>query len=311
MTQRKSFGRRSTADRVLAGIDLSGKHILVTGCHSGTGFATAGALAANGAHVIAAARTHHEAAQACRDIGYHCSPLECDFGDLQSIAAAAESVRRLQTPLDGILANSGFADVAATRACHGVEEHFLVNYLGHFALLSDLAGVVREATGRIVLVTSRAAGWGGIANGIMFDNLDGRRSDQSGDFHTQSKFANALYAKELSRRLLARGIAVNSVNPGVAHDTGPHQNHGMGRRLARLAALPFRRKPAQAAATIALLLASPSVTGITGEYWQDCAIARGNPLLNDDAMATRLWETSEAALAAYRESRAQSLPKAA
>jgi NAD(P)-dependent dehydrogenase (short-subunit alcohol dehydrogenase family) len=214
-------------------------------------------------------------------------------------------------PLDGILANSGVADVAAARMRYGVEEHFLVNHLGHFALLSDLAGVVRESTGRIVIVTSRAGGSSGAADGIMFDNLDGHRSYQAAVFDAHSKFANALYAKELSRRLLARGIAVNSVNPGAVEGAGLGKNPGLARRLARLAALPFRRTPAQGAATIALLVASPTVTGITGEYWQDGAVARGNPLLDDDAMALRLWETSEALLGAYRESRAQSLPKAA
>ncbi len=310
MTQRKTFGRRSTADHVLAGIDLTGKHFLVTGCNSGIGFATASALAANGAHVIAAARTHQKAAETCREIGYHCSPLECDLGDLESIAAAAESVRLLQVPLDGIVANAGVANVAAARVRYGVEQHFLVNHLGHFALVNDLAGVVRDATGRIVIVTSSAAGAGG-ADGIMFDNLDGLRSYETSVFYAHSKFANALYAKELSRRLLSRGIAVNSVNPGRVHGMGMRDNPSLARRLGRFAALPFRRTPAQGAAGIALLVASPSSTGISGEYWQDCAIARGNPLLNDHALATRLWETSEALIVAHRDSRPQSFPKAA
>ena len=31
------FGARSTADKVLAGIDLTGKRMVVTGCNSGIG----------------------------------------------------------------------------------------------------------------------------------------------------------------------------------------------------------------------------------------------------------------------------------
>ena len=38
------FGARSTADKVLAGIDLTGKRVLVTGCNSGIGFETMNAL---------------------------------------------------------------------------------------------------------------------------------------------------------------------------------------------------------------------------------------------------------------------------
>src|SRR5258708_30796831 len=53
------------------------------------------------------------------------------------------------------------------------------------------------------------------------------------------------------------------------------------------------KSPAQGAATQALLAGSPQVAGITGEYWSDCQIAQGNPLLADEGLSRRLWETSE------------------
>src|SRR5690348_5454701 len=52
----KVFGATSTADDVLAGIDLHGKRVLVTGVSAGIGIETARALAARGAHVVGAAR---------------------------------------------------------------------------------------------------------------------------------------------------------------------------------------------------------------------------------------------------------------
>jgi len=51
-----SFGSQSTTDEVLAGVDLSGKRVLVTGVSSGLSVETARALAARGAHVMGAAR---------------------------------------------------------------------------------------------------------------------------------------------------------------------------------------------------------------------------------------------------------------
>jgi WW domain-containing oxidoreductase len=54
----------------------------------------------------------------------------------------------------------------------------------------------------------------------------------------------------------------------------------------------FMKSVGQRAATAALLAASPSVTGITGEYWSDCQVAEGNPLLNDSELAQRLWQVS-------------------
>ena len=51
-----SFGAETTTDEVLAGVDLSGKRILVTGVSAGLGVETARALVAHGAHVTGAAR---------------------------------------------------------------------------------------------------------------------------------------------------------------------------------------------------------------------------------------------------------------
>ena len=53
---RSRFTEESTADEVLAGIDLTGKTAIVTGASSGTGIATAGSLASAGAEVTMAVR---------------------------------------------------------------------------------------------------------------------------------------------------------------------------------------------------------------------------------------------------------------
>src|ERR1700758_1325805 len=50
------FGPTSTTEDVLAGIDLQGKRILVTGVSAGLGVETARSLAAHGALVVGAAR---------------------------------------------------------------------------------------------------------------------------------------------------------------------------------------------------------------------------------------------------------------
>ena len=58
------------------------------------------------------------------------------------------------------------------------------------------------------------------AEGVLFDNLDGRRFYEPSIFHGQAKLAAALYAKELSRRLGPRGVSVNSLHPGYTRGTG-------------------------------------------------------------------------------------------
>ena len=51
-----TFGAESTTDEVLAGIELGGKRVLVTGVSAGLGVETARTLAAHGATVVGAAR---------------------------------------------------------------------------------------------------------------------------------------------------------------------------------------------------------------------------------------------------------------
>jgi WW domain-containing oxidoreductase len=299
MPHANPFGSRSTADQVLAGVDLTGKHIVITGCNSGLGFETMNALAANGAHVIGLARTLSAAEDACERVGLDCTPMACDLADLHSVTTAAESIRALDAPLDAIVANAGIAALPTLQTRNGVEMQFLVNHIGHFALVNRLAEIVRNGTGRIVIVSSSASIKQAPAEGIMFDNLDGHASYQPFTFYGQSKLALAVYAKELSRRLMGRGIAVNSVHPGATKGTRLNKYLRGPWALALSVAKIFMRNTQQGAATQALLAASPRVAGITGEYWADCQIAASNPLVSDHSLAQRLWEESERIIAAH------------
>jgi WW domain-containing oxidoreductase len=311
MANSNPFGTRSTADKVLAGVDLTGRRIVVTGCNSGLGFETMSALSANGAIVIGLARSLQDARAACGKVAPSCIPVACDLADLDSVAAAADTIRALQGPLDAIVANAGIANLPTLQIRSGVEMQFLVNHVGHFALVNRLSNLVRNGTGRIVIVSSRAGINQAPPEGIMFDNLDGRRFYKPFMFYGQSKLANALFAKELSRRLIARGIAVNSVHPGATRGTGLNKNLSVPLKLFLSAAKALLKSAPRGAATQALLAASPQVSGITGEFWANCQIATGNPLLEDLELAGRLWDVSEDIVSRHGVSAAKLLREAA
>ena len=297
------YAARSTADQVLAGIDLTRKRIVVTGCSSGIGFETMKALVANGAHVIGLARTGESAQAACNSVGSSSTPIACDLTDLESVEAAADSILRLPGPLDAVIANAGIANLPTLQTRYGIELQFLVNHIAHFALVNRLADSVRSGTGRIVIVSSDASIKQAPAEGVWFDNLDGQRFYDPFAFYGQAKLAAALYARELSYRLAPRGVSVNSLHPGCTRGTGFHRYRNFTRRLRHRVARLFMKSPAQGAATQTLLAASPSVGGITGEYWSDCQIAQGNPLLADAGLTRRLWETSERILSSITAAR--------
>jgi WW domain-containing oxidoreductase len=274
MTQAIPFGFRSTADQVLAGIDLRRKRIIVTECNSGIGFALMEALSANGARIIGLARRLDDAQAACRAVGRSVTPLGCDPADPASVDAAVQSMRGLG-PLDALVINCP-------------ELRCFADHIAQFVLVNRLSELVLSGTGRIVIgsndnskITRRRV------EDVMYDPLGGERLYDSYAFEGQAEMATALFAKELSRRLDARGVAVNSFRYGA---TGNPTSRAQ--RLIQSITRHFTQSHARRAATPALLAASPLVAGVTGEYWANCQRSLGNPLRLDLGLAKRLWEVS-------------------
>jgi NAD(P)-dependent dehydrogenase (short-subunit alcohol dehydrogenase family) len=105
---RTPFGFRSTATDVLAGVDLAGRRIVVTGASSGIGAETARTLANAGAEVTLAVRNVADGERFAVEVVKQCSHAvlrvaRLDLTDMDSIAAFVES---WVGPLHGITANA-------------------------------------------------------------------------------------------------------------------------------------------------------------------------------------------------------------
>ena len=108
------FGATSTTDEVLAGVNLRGKRILVTGVSAGLGVETARSLVAHGAQVVGAARDLAKAeaatAQVRRDAaanGGGFELVELDLGSLKSVRACADKLIEKGEPFEVVIANAG------------------------------------------------------------------------------------------------------------------------------------------------------------------------------------------------------------
>jgi WW domain-containing oxidoreductase len=277
MAQSIPFGSRSTADQVLAGIDLSRKRVLVTGCNSAVGLETMKALSANGAAIIGVARTLDDAQAACSVLGRSSTPLGCEPTDPASVDAAVESVRRLASPLDAVIVNPP-------------ELQCFADHVAQFVLVNRLVESVRQGTGRIVIASNDPSMTEAPEN-VTLGDLNGERIYDSHAFRGQGKLATALFAKELSRRLAATGVLVNAFHSGP-RIPNPRDARTAAQRLIRSFLRYFTRSAAQHAATPALLAASPLVARMTGEYWSNCQISGSSPLFADAGLAKRLWDVS-------------------
>ena len=293
------FDKRSTAEEVTAGLDLAGRTALVTGATSGIGLETARVLALRGAHVLVTGRTLEKAQAACARLPGRATPLGCELADFDAVAECAGRVRQRGVPLDVLVCNAGLMAPPRLELVRGLEKQFAVNHLGHFLLVNRLLDAVRAApAGRIVMVSSSAHRWAP-PGGIAFNNLTGDKGYEPRVFYGQSKLANALVARELARRLAGTGATANAVHPGLIITNIiryiPRWQQALAPLLGPL--LRSRIKTAgQGAATTCFVAVHPGTATISGRYFADCALATPETIMNDDALAARLWSESEALL---------------
>src|SRR5260370_1963872 len=206
MTQSNPFGARSTADQVLAGVDLTRKRMVVTGCRSDIGLETMKALVANGAHVIGLAQTLEDARAACDAAGNWSTPIACDFAAFDSIGSAADSICDLPRPFDAIITTTELANLSVRKGHCDIELQSIVEYIGHFSLVNRLAKRVRNNSGRIVMVCGDVIVNRAPADEAAREDLGNRHLYQPLVSGGRAKAAHTIYAKELSRRLSARDV---------------------------------------------------------------------------------------------------------
>jgi NAD(P)-dependent dehydrogenase (short-subunit alcohol dehydrogenase family) len=271
-----SFGRGSTAEEVLEGVDLSGGRAIVTGATSGIGTETARVLAGAGAEVTLAIRNLEAGRQVAAEIAPKSGAgsvriAHLDIGDRASIDAF---VTGWTGPLHMLVNNAGVMAMPSRElTTEGYEYHFGANHLGHMALSLGLYVALASAEGARVVTVSSDAHAHGNGGAVDFDDIHfEHRPYVGGRAYAQSKTANILFAVALNRRWSLDGVTANALHPGAiksglqkhikAQRTQEQQDQVLGN-------IPWRSTE-QGAATSVLLAASPEVEGIGGRYFENC-----------------------------------------
>jgi NAD(P)-dependent dehydrogenase (short-subunit alcohol dehydrogenase family) len=309
------FGAQSTTDEVLAGMDLSGKRILVTGVSAGLGVETARALAAHGAQVVGAVRDLGKAGAATEMVrakaakGGGLDLVELDLASLASVRACADGLVAAGNPFDLVIANAGIMACPQSRTADGFEMQFGTNHLGHFVLVNRIASLLTPGA-RLVNLSSAGHRY----SDVDLDDPNFERAPYA-EFvaYGRSKTANILFAVEFDRRHKARGVRATAVHPGVIRtELSRHMSAEALQQLidrietanaaAGLAAFTWKTVPQGAATSVwSGLVASADTVG--GLYCEDCHVAelaegtevrggvRAYALDADNARA--LWAKSE------------------
>jgi NAD(P)-dependent dehydrogenase (short-subunit alcohol dehydrogenase family) len=294
------FGANSTTEEVLAGVDLKGKRILVTGVSAGIGVETARALVAHGADVVGAARDLEKARRATAEVskaaaetGASFSLLELDLASLKSVRAAADKLVADGGLFDGIIANAGVMATPLGKTADGFETQFGTNHLSHFVFVNRIAKLIKDG-GRLVNLSS---------SGHRFSNVDLKDPN----FETtpyepfvaygRSKTANILFAVAFDQRHRARGVRATAVHPGgIQTELARHMDPGsleqminhINQQAAEAGNGPFEFKtvPQGAATSVWAAVVAPAEE-VGGRY---CENSHVSEVVADDAPLGMLEE---------------------
>ena len=175
------------------------RSVLVTGCSSGIGLATAELLKVRGWTVVASARKPEDVTR-LREAGF--LALQLDVADCASFdAALTEAEQLVGAGLDALVNNAGVAYPGAVEDLdrESLQRQFDVNFFGTVELTRRaLAGMRRRGHGRIVMVSS----------------ILGRVAVPWRGAYNASKFALEGITDTLRLELRGTDLHVSLVNPG-------------------------------------------------------------------------------------------------
>jgi NAD(P)-dependent dehydrogenase (short-subunit alcohol dehydrogenase family) len=310
-----SFGATSTTDEVLAGVDLSGKRILVTGVSAGLGVETARTLAAHGATVVGAARdlgkAHGATAQVRADAanGGSLELIELDLASMASVRACADALNAAGKPFDAVICNAGVMATPQGKTADGFETQFGTNHLGHFVLVNRIASLLKAGS-RLVNLSSAGHRF---ADVDLEDPNFERTPYAEFVSYGRSKTANVLFAVEFDRRHKGEGVRATAVHPGgIQTELGRYMTDAVRDALianinasqpAGAPSFSWKTIP-QGAATSVWAGFKAAADEVGGKYCEDCHVAeivdssdiRGGvqPYALDPEHAKALWAKSEA-----------------
>ncbi|KAL1493225.1 hypothetical protein ABEB36_011318 [Hypothenemus hampei] len=286
-------------------VRLDGKTAIITGCNTGIGKETVKDFFERGARVIMACRNIEKATEAANEIKSSCISKEnvgeliveeLDLASLRSVRKCAETISNKESKINLLVNNAGVMVCPFQHTEDGFEMQFGTNHLGHFLFtLLLLPKIIQSAPARIVVVSSRAHERGS----MNFEDLNYKKRNYNPlEAYSQSKLANVLFSRELTKRLKENnidGVTVYSLHPGVINtELGRYVKTTYGVFLATIWGL-FKwalKTPKQGAQTTIYCSVDEKCANESGLYYKECASATSAIAARSEEDAQRLWDES-------------------
>jgi WW domain-containing oxidoreductase len=294
MNQKERFGPRTTTDQVLAGKDLKGQTIIVTGANTGIGYETARSLAAAGARVIFACRNTNtgEAAVAkarAQNPGCRAEFINLDLASRSNIKKFCASLDAEK--IDVLICNAGLAPTRYMETEDGIESTVGICHFGHFLLTSILMPrLIAADSPRVVMVSSESHR---MPAKLDFERFPLNRNNfKFMVAYGQAKLCNVLFANELQRRYGPQNLTACSLHPGTLITTEIGRNSILMSILMKIVS-PLTKTPNQGAATTVFCATHEPTEDLQSRYFSHCEEVKSSTEAKDPVVAGKLWKLSE------------------
>jgi NAD(P)-dependent dehydrogenase (short-subunit alcohol dehydrogenase family) len=273
---------------------MSGKTVLITGATDGIGQQVAKEIAALGARIVIAGRSHEKCERTVgeviafsgnSDVHY----LVADLSSMEEVRMLADAFQARYDRLDVLMNNAGASFLHRTWSVDGIEKTFALNHLAYFLLTNLLLDLLKSsAPSRIVNTSSGSAHRGK----IRFKDIHHQRFYFVHTAYAQSKLANVMFTYALARRLEGSGVTANVFHPGLVRTGIFRKVKGVGPIIEWILthkAIPLE----EGAKTMVYLAASPEVEGKSGHFYYKKQIHETIEESYDVEAQERLWQISE------------------
>lgn len=223
---------------------LTGKTAIVTGANTGIGLETAIELARRHARVILACRSAERGERAAVDVrrisgNQNVVFTHLDLASLESVRNFAEVILKREPRIDYLINNAGVSFSSYQKTKDGFEAHMGINHLGHFLLtnlllprltLSASQSQKRTLVSWVPCTRIVNVGSSLYKRSPEFDFAAMKSSVEPEGYsasraYSQSKLANILFTRALSRRLEGTNVCTNVLHPGVIFTTELGRHH--------------------------------------------------------------------------------------
>ncbi|XP_053313340.1 dehydrogenase/reductase SDR family member on chromosome X isoform X2 [Spea bombifrons] len=273
-----------------------GKVAIVTGGSKGIGYCTALHLSKLGMHVIIGNNDceGNEAVERIQQqtMNANVEFLYCDLTSMKSIRQFVQNFKAKNLGLHVLVNNAGVMLVPERKTVDGFEEHFGLNYLGHFLLTNLLLKTLRksgthDSNARVVTVSSATH----YVGDLNLDDLQSSHCYTPHGAYAQSKLSLVLFTYHLQHQLTEEGshVTANVVDPGVVN-TDLYKNMNWAAKLVKwMTGWLFFKTAEEGAATSIYASVSPHLEGMGGCYLYNGNKTKSADITYDEELQRKLW----------------------